>query len=74
MPCIESAWTYLCKNECHRAHQESLELYNSTITSSKPIDYESLKTLHYEQRSLALKLFKEKALGQNLIELEAVLV
>lgn len=24
VPCIESAWTYLCQNECQRAMQESL--------------------------------------------------
>ena len=29
VPCIESAWTYLCKNECQRALQEALDCYNS---------------------------------------------
>jgi hypothetical protein len=31
VPCIESAWTYLCKNESQRAHQESLDLYSSAM-------------------------------------------
>ena len=33
VPCIESAWSYLCKNECQRAHQESLDLYSSVLQS-----------------------------------------
>jgi len=31
VPCIESAWTYLCKNECQRALSEAQECYSQKI-------------------------------------------
>ena len=31
IPCIESAWTYLCQNECQRAIQDSLAHYDKEM-------------------------------------------
>ena len=31
IPNIENAWSYICKNECYKAHVESLKLYQQTI-------------------------------------------
>lgn len=28
VPCIESAWTYLCKNECQRSISEAINNYD----------------------------------------------
>jgi len=35
VPCIESAWSYLCKNECLRAMQESLIMYSTMMRGKK---------------------------------------
>lgn len=32
LPCIESAWTYLCQNECQRAMTESIDFYESQLS------------------------------------------
>lgn len=52
VPCIESAWSYVCKNESLRAQQQSVQLYKAAI--SKHLsgglmpDYAQLKKLHLE--------------------------
>ena len=33
VPCIESAWTYLCQNECQRAMQEAILTYEKDLRS-----------------------------------------
>lgn len=46
VPCIESAWTYLCKNECQRAYQEALDHYSQCLTLACSSDITQLKALH----------------------------
>lgn len=52
VPCIESAWTYICKNESLRAQQQSVQKYRTAIAerlNSGPMpDYSELKDLHAE--------------------------
>jgi len=31
VPCIESAWTYVCKNECQRAEMDAIYYYKNTL-------------------------------------------
>lgn len=31
VPCIESAWTYICKNECQRGVHEAIQMYKDTL-------------------------------------------
>ena len=49
VPCIESAWTYVCKQESERAMRSSLQFYRTTISqhiNSQMPDYVQLKELH----------------------------
>lgn len=67
VPSIENAWSYICKNECGKALQDSQELYERTIMNAisvkSPMHEEELFILHKETKSSALKLFKSKAVG-----------
>mmetsp|Transcript_19811 Transcript_19811/g.36576 ORF Transcript_19811/g.36576 Transcript_19811/m.36576 type:complete len:1656 (+) Transcript_19811:4704-9671(+) len=68
-PSIESAWSYICKNECRKALQEAEDLYNKIINSSLshrlPISEEELKLLHREAKEAALDQCHHKALGED---------
>lgn len=67
VPNIESSWTYVCRQECLKAMDISLDLYSSSIadlTKSKlPIDISNLKRIHTEAKHKAISLFREKGLG-----------
>ena len=71
VPCIESAWTYLCQNECHRAMQDSIlnyekELKTQIFLNSKHTDcknYDVLKATHKKLRDESIQYFKDKAVG-----------
>jgi hypothetical protein len=47
VPAIESAWTYICKNECQKAVSEAYEFYEQTLKEALhnklPIPSEDLK-------------------------------
>ena len=34
VPCIESAWTYVCKNECLRAIQSAVDGYKDALNQA----------------------------------------
>lgn len=74
VPCIESAWTYLCQNESQRAFQESIAYYTTQINKSAFLDTSTsgdkkcvnenvLKDKHRQLTKESLKLFKNKAVG-----------
>lgn len=47
VPCIESAWTHLCKNECQRAYVSALEAYQLQMSSfDAKTGVQGLKTVH----------------------------
>lgn len=78
VPCIESAWTYLCQNECQRGIQDSIahyekEMREKTFLNAKSTDcvnYSQLKDNHKRLRDESLVLFREKAVGDNLKDFE----
>eukprot|EP00347_Sterkiella_histriomuscorum_P021939 403332245 len=78
VPCIESAWTYLCQNECQRAIQEAIQLYEKEINGkvflnfkkTDCVNYNDVKQIHKKLREESLIYFKDKAVGQNLKEFE----
>lgn len=70
VPCIESAWTYLCKNECQRAYQSALDHYSEKMALADASDLSKLKSFHQQTRSEAVSMFKEKALGDSIAEFE----
>ena len=51
VPCIESAWTYVCKNESMRAQQQAIQFYRQQIAQLlsscvEVPDYSELKQVH----------------------------
>ena len=68
VPNIESAWTYVCKNECIKAVGESIELYDNVIKdilhNKLPLPVEELKNYHSMGKERAFLLFKKKAIGE----------
>lgn len=73
VPCIESAWSYLCQNECQRGIQEAiahyeLELSRGAFTSPQKVDcvgQQAFKELNARLRQESILLFKEKAVGEG---------
>ena len=67
VPNIENAWTYVCKNECMKAFQNSMDKYDTTIkeltTEKLPMEDCDLKILHKEARDLALAEFQRVSVG-----------
>lgn len=47
VPNIENAWSYICKSECHKAIEESLQKYEDVIRDNVvqriPMDDEDLR-------------------------------
>ena len=72
VPCIESAWSYICKNECDRAFKAALFLYKQNIQSLSLNEQTlaSLKSHSKEAKTLALKLFKDKAIDFSANDIE----
>ena len=68
VPNIESAWTYVCRNECIKAVSESIELYDNVIKdilhNKLPLPVEELKNYHIMGKERAFLLFKKKAIGE----------
>ena len=69
VPTIENAWTYICKTECSRALQDSLNLYEATLnealSSNFPMDEEDLKQIHQDSKTAAETLFEKRAIGEE---------
>jgi chromosome segregation ATPase len=74
VPTIETAWNYICKNECAKAIQDAQEVYErvvmQTIGNHFPMNEDELKALHKDAKKTAVDLFKDKAVGS---ETEALL-
>lgn len=76
VPCIESAWTYLCVNENQRAVQESIKYFDislSNLLNAGFIDEEKLKLALKTLKQESLNLFKSKAVGNEILDFEAKL-
>ncbi len=67
VPNIESAWTYICKNECMKAFQKSIEKYDATIreltNEQLPMDETELKEAHKEAYQTAVAEFNKISVG-----------
>lgn len=50
VPNIENAWSYICKSECHKAIEESLQKFEGilreTVIPRIPMDDDELKELY----------------------------
>ena len=67
VPSIESAWNYICKNECGKALSDAQEMYErsimSTVSLKFPMFEEELLALHKEAKQAAVELFRNRAVG-----------
>lgn len=66
VPVIQSAWTYMCQNECARAQENSIEIYTKKVKEIEdkfPITEEELKNLHRQMKKLAIDNYNNSAIG-----------
>lgn len=72
VPSIESSWSYICKNECLKAVQDSYTIYEKVFFESfqqeVPMYEEELKHLYKEARTEAMKVFDSVAVGEVRVE------
>jgi len=68
VPNIESAWSYVCKNECMKASTEALDSYENNIREilhgKIPCEAEELALYHKIAKESSLAIFKKKAFGE----------
>ena len=74
VPCIEEAWTSVCKNECQRGVTDALNHYKESLASSLSdnniTSVEILKKLHTQTLEAAKSRFKDKAIGESIEQYE----
>ena len=66
VPVIQSAWTYMCQNECVKAQENSIELYNKKFKELEmkfPMTEEELKLIHKQMKKEALDNYTSSAIG-----------
>lgn len=69
IPNIESAWTYLCKNQCRKAYdnayKEYEEVMKESLANTWPVAKAVLKQVHDDSKEKAMQVFKNEAIGDN---------
>ena len=62
VPAIDSAWTYICNNECQKAITEALENYEQVIKellhNKIPLPQEELKSYNKMAKDSAVSVYK----------------
>jgi hypothetical protein len=60
VPNIESAWTYLCRDECQKGLQEAVEAAENALKEAEkvlPLDEEGIKEVLKGAREVAIRLY-----------------
>ncbi len=69
IPSIESSWAYICKNECLKAHDESFDIFQRSLSeelqSGGPFFDQELKDIYNTAKKLATDNFIKVAVGDN---------
>ena len=69
VPAIESAWAYICKNECQKALAEAMECYENVLKDllhgKLPLPYEDLKGYSKLAKEQAQASFKKRKIGDD---------
>lgn len=67
VPSIESAWTYICQNECAKAREEAWKIYmtetEGSIVPRLPMMTSELKQWHKQAKQSAISTFAHMAVG-----------
>lgn len=74
IPVIENCWNYICKNECHKAKEACIKMYeeemNSAFQKCRPMSKQKLKALHGEFFAMCLQNFKQLNYGEIQTKIE----
>lgn len=69
VPNIQSAWTYICQNECQKALEKSLRQFDQEILEifslRAPMFEEELREMYKETKKQATNTFKSQMLGEE---------
>lgn len=67
VPNIETAWSYICKNECLKAQQEAYDKFEKDFSENfelrSPVFDDELKEIYHDAKKLALEEFGKVAVG-----------
>ena len=67
IPSIESSWSYICKNECIKAQDDSYDIFQKAFTSELenggPLYDHELKEIYDTSKKQALTHFQKIAVG-----------
>ena len=67
VPNIESAWSYICQNECQKGFDMALEKFEEILATKGfqriPHEEAELKDIYSEAKKEALQLFKKTSIG-----------
>ena len=68
VPNIESAWSYICKNECLKAQQDAYDKFERSFQENfemkSPVFDDELKEIYTEAKRLAMEEFGKVAVGE----------
>lgn len=69
VPNIQSAWQYICQNECQKALEKSLKQFDSdmveTFSIKAPMYEEELREVYKEAKKYATSQFREAMIGED---------
>jgi hypothetical protein len=68
VPSIESSWSYICKNQCQKAVEESYSIFEKNFMENfnrhAPVYDAELKEFYVEAKTLAMIGFDKVAVGE----------
>lgn len=71
VPNIESAWSYICKNQCQKVFEECFKMYMEGMeektdgSGNYPLAEDSLKEIYKELKEMVEEKFRKEAMGDN---------
>jgi hypothetical protein len=68
VPNIETAWSYICKNECMKAQYDAYDRFEKTFQESyelrSPVFDDELREIYQEAKKAAMEEFGKVAVGE----------
>lgn len=68
IPSIESSWAYICRNECHKAVDDSYEIFVKAVEielqTGGPFYDNELKDIYSSSKKQAIQHFTKVAVGE----------
>lgn len=69
VPNIQNAWSYICQNECQKALEKSLKIFDQelleTFSLKAPMFEEELREVYKEAKKQATELFVKSCIGED---------